>query len=173
MRGDEFRQVDAADLLLALDEHRHPHGKGTGVCAQGGDVRMVYSPLDALALARANPARQVVFFGLGFETTMPATALTVQQAELSQAMATGVVESYMSSGSTGYDTKTYEHLKFFADTQAWLPKNIVFVSKKAFDALDQPARDALLKKGLVYACERGRVAFTVPHFGRYLRTQAV
>ena len=36
-----------------------------------------------------------------------------------------------------------------------------------------PARDALLKKGLVYACERGRVAFTVPHFGRYLRTQAV
>ncbi len=49
--------------------------------AAGADVRMVYSPLDALALARANPARQVVFFGLGFETTMPATALTVQQAE--------------------------------------------------------------------------------------------
>ena len=49
--------------------------------AAGADVRMVYSPLDALALARANPARQVVFFGIGFETTMPATALTVQQAE--------------------------------------------------------------------------------------------
>jgi hydrogenase expression/formation protein HypD len=49
--------------------------------AAGADVRMVYSPLDALALTRANPARQVVFFGLGFETTMPATALTVQQAE--------------------------------------------------------------------------------------------
>ncbi len=49
--------------------------------AAGADVRMVYSPLDALALARANPEREVVFFGLGFETTMPSTALTVQQAE--------------------------------------------------------------------------------------------
>jgi len=42
---------------------------------------MVYSPLDALSLARANPGREVVFFGLGFETTMPSTALTVLQAE--------------------------------------------------------------------------------------------
>ncbi|MGI8840295.1 MAG: hydrogenase formation protein HypD [Caulobacteraceae bacterium] len=49
--------------------------------AEGADVRMVYSPMDALALARANPGREVVFFGLGFETTMPSTALTVLQAE--------------------------------------------------------------------------------------------
>jgi len=49
--------------------------------ADGADVRMVYSPLDALDLARRNPDREVVFFALGFETTMPATALTVQQAE--------------------------------------------------------------------------------------------
>lgn len=49
--------------------------------AEGADVRMVYSPLDALALARANPGREVVFFGLGFETTMPSTALTILQAE--------------------------------------------------------------------------------------------
>ena len=48
--------------------------------AEGADVRMVYSPLDALKLARDNPEREVVFFGLGFETTMPSTALTVQQA---------------------------------------------------------------------------------------------
>ena len=48
--------------------------------ARGADVRMVYSPLDALELARRNPEREVVFFGLGFETTMPSTALTVQQA---------------------------------------------------------------------------------------------
>lgn len=48
--------------------------------AEGADVRMVYSPLDALALARRNPHREVVFFGLGFETTMPSTALTVLQA---------------------------------------------------------------------------------------------
>ena len=49
--------------------------------AEGADVRMVYSPLDALQLARDNPDREVVFFGLGFETTMPSTALTLLQAE--------------------------------------------------------------------------------------------
>jgi hydrogenase expression/formation protein HypD len=49
--------------------------------ADGADVRIVYSPTDALALARAHPAREVVFFGLGFETTMPSTALTVLEAE--------------------------------------------------------------------------------------------
>jgi hydrogenase expression/formation protein HypD len=49
--------------------------------AEGADVRMVYSPMDALALARDNPGREVVFFALGFETTMPSTALTVLQAE--------------------------------------------------------------------------------------------
>jgi hydrogenase expression/formation protein HypD len=48
--------------------------------ANGADVRMVYSPLDALQIARANPQREVVFFALGFETTMPSTALTVLQA---------------------------------------------------------------------------------------------
>jgi hydrogenase expression/formation protein HypD len=49
--------------------------------ADGADVRMVYSPMDALALARRNPEREVVFFGLGFETTMPSTALTILQAQ--------------------------------------------------------------------------------------------
>lgn len=49
--------------------------------ADGADIRMVYSPMDALALARTNPHREVVFFGIGFETTMPSTALTVLQAE--------------------------------------------------------------------------------------------
>ena len=49
--------------------------------AEGCDIRMVYSPMDALALARRHPEREVVFFGIGFETTMPPTALTVLQAE--------------------------------------------------------------------------------------------
>lgn len=48
--------------------------------AEGADIRMVYSPLDALELARRNPAREVVFFGLGFETTTPSSALAIQQA---------------------------------------------------------------------------------------------
>jgi len=51
----------------------------------------------------------------------------------------------MSSGSTGYDSKTFEHLKFWADTQAWLPKNAIIASKKAFDALDKPTQDAVMK----------------------------
>jgi len=50
------------------------------VKAAGGDVRIVYSPLDALKLARENPARQVVFFAVGFETTAPANAMSVYQA---------------------------------------------------------------------------------------------
>ncbi|MCA0869528.1 hydrogenase formation protein HypD [Seohaeicola saemankumensis] len=48
--------------------------------AEGADIRMVYSPLDALELARRNPDREVVFFGLGFETTTPSTALSIQAA---------------------------------------------------------------------------------------------
>jgi TRAP-type transport system periplasmic protein len=93
--------------------------------------------------------------GVKWRAYSPATAriaelvgaqpVTVQQAELSQAMATGVIESYMSSGSTGFDTKTYEYIKYWYDTQAWLPKNAVIVNKAALDALDAPTRQALLK----------------------------
>jgi TRAP-type C4-dicarboxylate transport system substrate-binding protein len=74
-----------------------------------------------------------------------AQPVTVQAAELSQALATGVVEANMTSGATGVDSKLYEHLKFYYDVQAWLPKNAVIVNKKAFDALDKPTQDALLK----------------------------
>ncbi|MBP1600873.1 MAG: hydrogenase expression/formation protein HypD, partial [Acidobacteria bacterium] len=50
------------------------------VKAEGGDVRIVYSPIDALTIARQNPAREVVFFAVGFETTAPANAMAVYQA---------------------------------------------------------------------------------------------
>ena len=76
-----------------------------------------------------------------------AQPVTVQAAEVSQAFATGVAESMMSSGSTGADAKLYEHVKFWYDTQAWLPKNAVLVNKAAFDALDAPSKQALLKAG--------------------------
>jgi TRAP-type C4-dicarboxylate transport system substrate-binding protein len=78
-----------------------------------------------------------------------ATPVTVQAAELSQALATGVVDSYMSSLSTGFDSKTYESIKNWYDTQAWLPKNAVIVSQKAFDALDKPTQEAVLKAAAV------------------------
>jgi TRAP-type transport system periplasmic protein len=78
--------------------------------------------------------------GLKWRAYSPATA---RIAELVGAQP--VVESYMSSGSTGADTKTYEHLKFWYDTQAWLPKNAVIVNKAAFDKLDKPTQDAVMK----------------------------
>ncbi len=93
--------------------------------------------------------------GLKWRAYSPATAriaelvgaqpMTVQAAEVSQALATGVIDSYMSSGATGYDSKTYEQLKYFYDAQAWLPKNAVIVNQKAFDALDRASQAALLK----------------------------
>ena len=93
--------------------------------------------------------------GIKWRAYSPATAkiaeligaqpVTIQAAELSQALATGVVESYMSSGSTGYDSKTYESIKYWYDTQAWLPKNAIIVNKKAFDALDATTQAALTK----------------------------
>jgi len=74
-----------------------------------------------------------------------AQPVTVQAAELAQALATGVVESTMTSGATGVDSKLFEHLKYYYDTQAWLPKNAVIVNKAAFDALDKPTQAAVLK----------------------------
>jgi TRAP-type C4-dicarboxylate transport system substrate-binding protein len=93
--------------------------------------------------------------GLKWRAYSPATSkiaelvgaqpVTVQAAEVSQALATGVIDSMMTSGATGYDSKTYEHIKNYYDTQAWLPKNAVLVNQKAFDALDKPTQTALLK----------------------------
>jgi len=64
------------------DMMRVPGGRGSllEAKARGADVRMVYSPLDALELARANPEREVIFFAIGFETTAPATAVTLLRA---------------------------------------------------------------------------------------------
>jgi len=76
-----------------------------------------------------------------------AQPVTVQAAEVSQAFATGVTESMMSSGSTGWDAKLHEHVKYWYDTQAWLPRNLILVNKAAFDALDAPTRQALVKAG--------------------------
>ena len=76
-----------------------------------------------------------------------AQPVTVQAAEVSQAFATGVTDSMMSSGSTGWDSKLYEHVKYWYDTQAWLPKNVVLINKAAFDALDAPSKAAVLKAG--------------------------
>jgi TRAP-type C4-dicarboxylate transport system substrate-binding protein len=74
-----------------------------------------------------------------------AQSVTIQAAELPQALATGVVNSFMSSGGTGYDSKVWESLTHFYDTQAWIPKNYTIVNKAAFDGLDKPTQEAILK----------------------------
>ena len=74
-----------------------------------------------------------------------AQPVTIQAAELPQALATGVVNAFMTSGSTGYDSKAWETMTHFYDTQAWIPKNLTFVNKAAFEALDKPTQDAILK----------------------------
>lgn len=83
-----------------------------------------------------------------------AQPVTVQAADLPQALATGVVNTFMTSGATGYDSKVWESLSHFYDTQAWIPKNMTFISKAAFDALDKPTQEALLKAAKT-AEERG------------------
>jgi len=81
-------------------------------------------------------------------------SVTIQAAELPQALATGVVNSFMSSGGTGYDSKVWESLTHFYDTQAWIPKNATFVNKAAFNGLDKATQDAILKAAAT-AEERG------------------
>ncbi|WP_425416796.1 TRAP transporter substrate-binding protein [Oricola indica] len=64
----------------------------------------------------------------------------VEAAELSQALATGVAESFISSGATGYDRKVWEHLSHFYEVDAWLPRNIVFVNNDAWNGLDDATK---------------------------------
>ncbi|MCQ2006040.1 TRAP transporter substrate-binding protein [Rhizobium sp. NRK18] len=78
----------------------------------------------------------------------------IEAAELSQALATGVAESFISSGSTGVDSKVWESLTHFYDVQAWLPRNVVFVNKGSFDGLDDAGKKAVMDCG-AEAAKRG------------------
>ncbi len=77
---------------------------------------------------------------------MGAVPTKIEAAELSQAFATGVAESMISSGSTGYDRKIWEHVKYWYDTQAWLPKNMVIVNLKSWEGLDDATRTLVMEK---------------------------
>lgn len=67
----------------------------------------------------------------------------IEAAEISQAFATGVADSMVSSGATGYDRKVWEHLNYFYIVDAWLPRNIVFVNKDAWNGLDDATKAAM------------------------------
>ncbi len=82
-----------------------------------------------------------------FAEALGMVPVQVEAAELSQALATGVAEAFISSGSTGYDRKVWEHLTHYYKVNAWLPRNYVMVNKTAWEGLDDATRAALTKAG--------------------------
>jgi TRAP-type C4-dicarboxylate transport system substrate-binding protein len=67
----------------------------------------------------------------------------IEAAELSQALATGVAEAFITSAATGYDGKVWEHVSHFYMVDAWMPRNTVFVNKQAWEALEESARSVV------------------------------
>jgi TRAP-type transport system periplasmic protein len=76
-----------------------------------------------------------------------AQPVTIQLAELGQALATGAAENFLTSSASGMDSKLYEQTKYFYVVNAWLPRNATVVNKKAFDALDKATQDAVVAAG--------------------------
>ena len=107
----------------------------------------IYSskPLNAIADMKGLKLRTYNPYTSRIAELAGAQPVTIQVAELAQAFATGAVNANITSGATGYDTKAWEVVKNYYDTQAWLPKNIVFVNRQAFDGLDKASQQALLK----------------------------
>ncbi len=83
-----------------------------------------------------------------------AQPVTIQLAELPQALATGTVDNFLTSSASGVDSKLYEQVKYFYDVNAWLPRNAVVVNVKAFQSLDAATQAAVLKVAAA-AGERG------------------
>jgi TRAP-type C4-dicarboxylate transport system substrate-binding protein len=72
-----------------------------------------------------------------------AVPVQIEEAELSQALATGVADSFISSGATGYDRKVWEQMTHWYDVAAWLPRNAVFANRDAWQGLDQETQRAI------------------------------
>jgi TRAP-type C4-dicarboxylate transport system substrate-binding protein len=107
-----------------------------------------FTDLKGTKMRAYNPATSRIAQHVG------AQPVTIQLAELTQALATGAVENMLTSSASGVEYKLYEHVKFFYDVNAWLPKNAIVVQHKAFDALDKPTQKALLEAAAA-AEERG------------------
>ena len=90
----------------------------------------------------------------------------IEAAELSQALATGVVEAFVSSGSTGYDRKVWEYLDHFYEVNAWLPRNTVFANKAAWEQLDAATQNIV--KGVALLAEAAGTARSEQLSGWYL-----
>ncbi len=71
--------------------------------------------------------------------------VTIQAADLREALATGLINAFMTSVATGVDVKAWESMSYFYDTQAWIPKNVTFVNRAAYDQLDRRTQESMLK----------------------------
>jgi TRAP-type C4-dicarboxylate transport system substrate-binding protein len=71
--------------------------------------------------------------------------VTIQAADLRRALDTGLIGALMTSAATGYDVKAWDRMRYFYDTRAWLPKNVTLVNRAAFDQLDKPTQETLLR----------------------------
>ncbi|MEZ5702864.1 MAG: TRAP transporter substrate-binding protein [Burkholderiaceae bacterium] len=74
-----------------------------------------------------------------------ASPVTIQLPELSQALATGAANNFLTSSASGADGKLYEQVKYFYPVNGWLPRNVTAVSQRAFDALDPATQEAVMK----------------------------
>jgi TRAP-type C4-dicarboxylate transport system substrate-binding protein len=134
------------------------------LAAQG--MRLLYTvPWPPQSLYSRTPVRTLADLkGTKMRAYNPATTriaeligaqpVTIQLAELPQALATGAVHNFLTSSASGVDSKLHEQVKYFYGVAAWLPRNIVVVNQRAFDALDKPVQDAVLKAAAA-AGERG------------------
>ncbi len=104
-------------------------------------IRPVNSPADLAGtkMRTYNPATTRI------AQLLKAQPVTIQLAELPQALATGGVQNFLTSSASGVESKLHEQVKYFYPVSAWLPRNATVVSQKAFDALDKPTQEAVLK----------------------------
>lgn len=151
--------VDSIPFLVSsFDEHEKLWGIALPYIEDAlaeDNLHYLYSvPWPPQGLYFAKPIESVADMkGIKFRSYSTATArmaeltgmlpVQVEAAELSQALATGVAESFISSGATGYDRKVWEHLTHFYEVDAWLPRNTVFVNMDAWNGLDDATKDVM------------------------------
>ena len=101
---------------------------------------------------------------------LKAQPVTIQLAELPQALATGAVQNFLTSSASGVESKLHEQVKYFYPVSAWLPRNVTVVNQKAFEALDKATQDAVLRAAA--AAEARGWAVSEKLDGEYIRELA-
>lgn len=108
-------------------------------------VKAVNSPADlqGTKMRTYNPATNRI------AQLLKAQPATIQLAELGQALATGTVENFLTSSASGVENKLFEQAKFYYSVNAWLPRNVVVMNTKAFDALDRATQESVIRAAAV------------------------